>query len=519
MTIVLLASLFSGCVTRNELKTANQRLAKTYAAIEEIKKGPKVEDPGSAWYCGPKPTDRIYNLPNGESVEMIGIPCGSFVMGNPEVIFLGEAIGHKVTLTEPFWIAKFPLTFAQSRFLLPDSEGKKLFAETPFDKCDPDWPDFCLTWEDAQRIAEAMNRLFGDTLPQGYHFSLPTEAQWEYACRAGTVGAYNNGKDATVVKEPFTTKRGTKVEVPTYANACPNLDEVGWYSGHSGLKLHKVGMKKPNAWGIYDMHGLCGEWCSDYYSKHIEETSINIINPRGPSHGVAHVIRGGGIGYLPLWCTSYHRSKLGVYPKNSKLKSKLWGKPACTGMRLAIVKDAQEAVDTSDLKLYGKSPKTVYKWQEEQIKVLKAENDKAFEPIRRKAKLLPVAKFAMTTYEILKPAIEVYVDEQIEKAVNKAFGVKNGAVGAGNAGGYGMIRGPSSLGRGNTGTYVLYVGGRKISSGVSWSQNGTSISVYGSGGNARAQAGNPPIKSGRYRTGIKASYNGRTYCKTVYIVK
>ena len=185
---------------------------------------------------------------------------------------------------------------------------------------------------------------------------------------------------------------------------------------------------------------------------------------------------------------------------------------------MAIVKDVPEAVDTADTRIYGKNYKTEYVWATNRIAQISAKNDAAAEPIRRKAAMLPLAKFALTAFEIARPALEVYVDAKI----SKAFGVEpTYSVGAqGDAPtGFGTIKGPSSLVSGNTGTYVLYVGGKKITSGVEWSTAGTSISVYGAGDHARAMAGNPPVKSGRFRTGIRARFNGKSYQKTIQIYK
>ncbi len=107
----------------------------------------------------------------------------------------------------------------------------------------------------------------------------------------------------------------------------------------------------------------------------------------------------------------------------------------------------------------------------------------------------------------------------VDAAMNKS-GKRTGATTGGEASSnssYGSISGPSNLGCGEMAVYRLYVGGKKVD--ADWHQNGTSISVYGSGDHARAMGGNPPIKSGKYKTGIRATYNGKTYTKTIYIVK
>ena len=115
-------------------------------------------------------------------------------------------------------------------------------------------------------------------------------------------------------------------------------------------------------------------------------------------------------------------------------------------------------------------------------------------------------------------AIEGASQAAAESAMNR-HGQKTGPADGSSSSesGYGSISGPSNLGMGATGVYYLHVGGKKVA--ADWHQNGTSISVYGSGDHARAMGGNPPIKSGKYKTGIRATYNGKTYYKTIYIVK
>ena len=117
-----------------------------------------------------------------------------------------------------------------------------------------------------------MNSTYRNLIPNGYKFDLPTEAQWEYACRAGTTTSLNSGKNITS------------------NGSCYNLDEVGWYSNNSDGYTHEVGQKKPNAWGIYDMHGNVWEWCRDWYGDY---PSASVTDPTGPNGGSNRVLRGG----------------------------------------------------------------------------------------------------------------------------------------------------------------------------------------------------------------------------------
>jgi len=112
-------------------------------------------------------------------------------------------------------------------------------------------------------------------------FDLPTEAQWEYACRAGSTTRFYYGDDADYAK----------------------LGEYAWYFNNSDSKTHPVGRKKPNAFGLYDMHGNVWEWCSDWY----ESYAWNAIDPTGPASGSGHVLRGGCWNCEPGRCRSAYR--------------------------------------------------------------------------------------------------------------------------------------------------------------------------------------------------------------------
>ena len=120
-----------------------------------------------------------------------------------------------------------------------------------------------VSWDDSLGFAEELNTRFGPTL-----FALPTEAQWEYACRAGTNSRFYTG------------------------NAEASLGGCAWYDGNSGGKTHPVGEKRPNAWGLHDTHGNLWEWCSDWYGGSYYEQSPD-QDPEGTDEGVGRVFRGG----------------------------------------------------------------------------------------------------------------------------------------------------------------------------------------------------------------------------------
>lgn len=197
------------------------------------------------------------DLSGGVQMEFVLIPAGSFLMGSEENMGDGdESPVHRVTITQPFYFGACEVTQEQWEKIMGANpsgfQGAKLPVET-------------VSWHDCQRF---LARLGAKT---GRKFALPTEAQWEYACRAGTAAPWNFGGSESLVKDH------------------------AWMGENSEGATHPVGTKTPNAWGLHDLHGNVGEWCADWYAKHAYAAG-EIKDPRGPATGESRVVRGGGWG-------------------------------------------------------------------------------------------------------------------------------------------------------------------------------------------------------------------------------
>ena len=231
--------------------------------------------------------------------EMVKCPAGSFEMGSPsgELGRYGGEKQHHVTISKSFYIAKYPVTQAQYKAVMGNNPSHFKGDNNPVE---------CVSWFKAKEFCDKLNEVTGSTRPAGYKFDLPTEAQWEYACRAGTTTSLNSGKN-------ITSENGR----------CSNLDEVGWYYGNSEMNTHPVGLKKPNAWGIYDMHGNVWEWCSDWYGEYSRIST----DPEGTfNYGYGRAGRGGSWGGDPWYCRSAIRG--GFTPDHEK---------SYLGFRIALV--------------------------------------------------------------------------------------------------------------------------------------------------------------------------------------
>ena len=144
----------------------------------------------------------------------------------------------------------------------------------------PENPVEQVSWNDAVEFCKKLSTKTGKMV------RLPTEAQWEYACRAGSKTAFGYGDDADY----------------------SNLGDYAWYTNNSESKTHPVGQKKPNAWGLYDMHGNVWEWCSDWHAE--SYANAKTTDPQGPGSGTHRVVRGGGWCNDPQGCRSAFRFRL-----------------------------------------------------------------------------------------------------------------------------------------------------------------------------------------------------------------
>ncbi|MBQ9126485.1 MAG: SUMF1/EgtB/PvdO family nonheme iron enzyme [Thermoguttaceae bacterium] len=214
-----------------------------------------------AWTGTPTPGTQNSLEIKGATYNFRYCPAGTFTMGSPESEsgrFSWEN-QHEVTLTRGFWMLETEVTQALWESVTGENPMVKAWGA---DWKGPKKPVGRVSWEDCQEFIEKLNSL--GIAPEGLKFRLPTEAEWEYACRAGTSGPY----------------------------AGSSLDSMGWYKDNSDGDNHEVGKKAPNAWGLYDMHGNVREWCSDWFDSATYDAASQ-TDPTGPSSGSYRVLRGG----------------------------------------------------------------------------------------------------------------------------------------------------------------------------------------------------------------------------------
>jgi formylglycine-generating enzyme required for sulfatase activity len=206
------------------------------------------------------------------------IPAGTFIMGSPETEEDRdyEEDQHEVTISRAFWIGVHEVTQKQYEGVIGTNpswfQGNNVKADSS------NHPVEAVLWDHAVEFCKRLSEFPGEK-KAGRVYRLPTEAEWEYACRAGTTTAFSFGESPL------------------------SLGDFAWYRENSD-QTHLVGEKKPNAWGLYDMHGNVWEWCSDWYGEYPKRA---VTDPIGPNVGSKRVLRGGRYFSVAGDCRSANR--------------------------------------------------------------------------------------------------------------------------------------------------------------------------------------------------------------------
>jgi TonB family protein len=249
----------------------------------EIPKTPAKSARPASKTTPPKRNAPVFR-PKNPGIELVGLPPGSFMMGSTN----GDADQKPVyltTISRAFYLGKYEVTQAQWQAVMGNNPSS-------FKNCGGNCPAEQISWDDAQEFLQKLNHM-----NDGYTYRLPTEGEWEYACRAGTTGDYagtldamawygnNSGRHNVDAAEIWRTDKN---------NYLKRIDD-------NGNKTHPVGTKQPNAFGLYDMHGNVWEWCQDWYHDNYNGAPADGGAWLGGGEQKGRVVRGGswiGAGYL-----------------------------------------------------------------------------------------------------------------------------------------------------------------------------------------------------------------------------
>jgi formylglycine-generating enzyme required for sulfatase activity len=246
-------------------------------AAETARSGPPTARPPAE-----AARERVLNLGNTVTLKLALIPKGTFLMGSPatekdpEHGHADNEVQHAVTISKSFYMGVTEVTQKQYETVMGKNPSTFKGPNNPVDP---------VTWDEAVEFCRKLAATTGKTI------RLPTEAEWEYACRAGSKTRFSFG------------------------DADANLGAYAWYTANSadrttGVKsTHPAGLKKPNAWGLYDMHGNVWEWCSDWYAADYGPESQT--DPAGPAKGAIRVLRGGSWNYCSWGCRLAGRGRIG----------------------------------------------------------------------------------------------------------------------------------------------------------------------------------------------------------------
>jgi formylglycine-generating enzyme required for sulfatase activity len=219
-------------------------------------------------------------ITNSIGMKLVLIPKGTFMMGSPksEEERQDDETQHEVTIGKDYYLGVYEVTQAQYEKVM--GKNPSYFQGAIVGNENADLPVDNVSWDDVVEFCKKLSDL-PEEKKAGRMYRLPTEAEWEYACRAGSKTAYS-----------FDDEEGL-------------LPEYGWFSRNSSRRTHTVGLLEPNAWGLHDMHGNVWEWCSDWYEEYPKGA---VSDPTGPKEGSDRVIRGGSWDYEAAHCRSANRN-------------------------------------------------------------------------------------------------------------------------------------------------------------------------------------------------------------------
>ncbi len=262
------------------------------------------------WLGSTASAQQLKEITNSIGMEFIRINAGSFRMGShkeEEGRQELQELPHEVSISKPYYLGVFEVT--QSEFEGVIGTNPSFFQKKRMDNFDTsNFPVEMVTWNDAVAFCEALSEL-PEEKSIGRKYRLPTEAEWEYACRATSSSAYSFG------------------------NSKESLEEYAWFNGRGRHFLRPdnrtspVGLKKPNQWGLYDMHGNVGEWCQDWFGLN---QSDFIADPQGPISGSVRVFRGGSWKSKEVDCRAARREGDDQMFRNSYLGFRVVLSPPAT---------------------------------------------------------------------------------------------------------------------------------------------------------------------------------------------